>query len=294
MRATTMLAVIGCGAACVPAWAGWDEGLPERISLTGTVRDFRARTEGGHADFQRQPSSGFGLYQGMVADELDGAGKPVLASTGYKVSKQWRNGAGLPIIAPRDYIEPRPGDQSGSMSGYEGGAATDAEAFAQWFRDVAGVNVSRGLELTLEREPDSKIYTFDDKASDLYSGLGGFFPVNDDLYGNYGDTGRNYHFTFELETSFTYREGDGQVFTFIGDDDVWVFVDGRLVIDLGGVHQAERQTIELDRLPWLQDGETYPLHFFFAERHTTESNFRIETTLLLRSITLPPSAALYD
>jgi hypothetical protein len=37
-----------------------------------------------------------------------------------------------------------------------------------------------------------------------------------------------------------------------------------------------------------------PLDFFFAERHRTQSNFRIETTLQLRNVELPPTAALYD
>jgi fibro-slime domain-containing protein len=54
------------------------------------------------------------------------------------------------------------------------------------------------------------------------------------------------------------------------------------------------QTIELDRLDWLEDGRSYSLSFFFAERHTTQSNFRIETTLELRTVQLPPTAALYD
>lgn len=269
--------------------------LPDKLVLTGTIRDFRARNEeGGHPDFERRPSSGFGHYVYMVKDELDSDGKPVFNSTGYFLSQNWRDAAGNNISPPRPHIAERPGDQSGHISSNEGGALTTPENFAQWFRDVPGVNASRNLDLVLERVHGTNIYRFDDKEDDYYGPKGGFFPIDGELYGNYGNTGRNYHFTFELETEFVYHEGAGQTFTFTGDDDVWVFIDGKCVIDIGGVHSAISQTVDLDRLEWLEDGEVYQLKFFFCERHTTEANFRMETTLNLRSVSVPQSTALYD
>ncbi len=296
-ESTTLLSTAGalglmllCGA---PASAQ-DSDAPQSITLQGIVRDFKDRSaEGGHPDFQRQPSAGFGHYVGMVADELDSQGKPVFASTGFKLSGNWRDAQNRNIMRPKPYIEPRSGDQNGSVSSSQGGALTNADNFSQWFRDVRGVNASTPLNITLNRSANGT-YVFDDKSDPVFKSLGGFFPVNGELYGNYASTNKNFHFTFELQTEFLYKANQGLTFTFIGDDDVWVFIDGKLVIDIGGVHSAVSQTIELDRLDWLEDGRSYTLSFFFAERHTTQSNFRIETTLELRTVQLPPTAALYD
>lgn len=309
-RLTKLGVIAAAGAACgfaSPAMAqfgGYGDGnsqqdpyadLPEDITLTGIVRDFRERSvEGGHPDFERRPSSGFGHYMFIVEDQLDGRGLPVFNSTGRKVTGNWRDSSGRNIISPRDYIASRDGDTSGSTSSSQSGAATTAENFEMWFRDVDGMNSSAPLTLSLVREPDSNVYVFDDKEDPFYEGHGGFFPINGEMYGNSAGENKNFHFTFHLATEFVYERDAGLNFKFTGDDDVWVFIDGKLVIDIGGVHAAVSQTIDLDRLEWLQDGETYTLDFFFCERHRTQSNFRIETTLQLRNVELPPTSALYD
>ena len=83
------------------------------------------------------------------------------------------------------------------------------------------------------------------------------------------------------------------MFTFRGDDDVFVYINGQLVIDLGGVHGAIEQVVELNRLN-LTDGETYDLKFFFAERHRTQSNFKITTNLQLQTVELPTVSCAFD
>jgi fibro-slime domain-containing protein len=98
------------------------------------------------------------------------------------------------------------------------------------------------------------------------------------LFGNYGGTGHNYHFTFQFTGQFSYNAGTGQIFSFTGDDDVWAFLDNRLAIDLGGAHNAATGSVALDTFMAGKPTGTYPFDFFFAERHTSQSNFAITTS----------------
>lgn len=268
---------------------------PAVIELTGVVRDFRERSgqngEEGHPDFERRPEHGFGHYAGNIETTLDENNKPVFNGGGYKVRSQWSDSAGRPICYA--LYDSELGDSIGLQGASDNGGITSAESFDQWFRDVPGTNLSKPLTLTFRRQMDGS-YVFDDSSDESYQSLGGFFPIENELIGNPGgDPDRNFHFTFELHTEFTYEAAGGQVFQFIGDDDVWVFIDGQMVIDLGGVHAAKEQYVDLNRLG-LTDGETYTLSFFFAERHRTQSNFRIVTNLQLENT--PPStmSAIYD
>jgi fibro-slime domain-containing protein len=265
---------------------------PESLDLTGVVRDFRERSaEGGHPDFERRPDAGFGHYCGNVAPSLGEDGKPVFTGQGWKLSSQWKDQYGRPIC----YLlyNEEAGDVAGSMGVSSNGGIQSQDSFGMWFNDVPGVNMSAPLTITLQRQDDGS-YLFDDKLDPLYADLNGFFPIEDQLLGNPGGSpDRNFHFTFELHTEFTYDAGGKQVFKFIGDDDVWVYINGQLVIDLGGVHAATEQYVDLNRLG-LEHNRTYTLDFFFAERHRTQSNFRIQTNLRLESVDLPSITAAFD
>ncbi len=267
---------------------------PDVIYLTGIVRDFKEKTaQGGHPDFENRPSNGFGRYSGNIATTIGEDSKPVHTGGGYKVASQWRDSLHQQICYHVYDAFPAPGDTEGNFGTHSTGGITSADTFDQWFRDELGVNISAPLTLAFVRQDDGT-YVFDDREDPYYIDLGGFFPIDGQMFGNSGGMpDHNFHFTFELHGEFEYDATANQFFKFTGDDDVWVFVNGQLVIDLGGVHAALDQYIEIDRLG-LSDGDVYQIDFFFAERHRTQSNFRIQTNMPIVSVELPTVSMVYD
>jgi fibro-slime domain-containing protein len=263
---------------------------PTSITVSAVIRDFRAYgTSGGHADFERFTGEG---RVGLLAAQLDSEGKPVLASlTGREIERAAVDSQGRNINPA--LVNPNQGDNPGSYVDATDAMIDSPESFAQWYRDVPGTNLSRSITMTLERNATTGMYVFNSSTQAPWAASGGFFPVDGELYGNQSSTGHNFGFTTELSTEFRYNAAAHDVFTFSGDDDVWVYVNGQLVIDLGGVHRPQTQTIELDRLG-LVDGESYPLKIFHAERHTTGSNFQMETTLVLHRVSAPVTTAMFD
>jgi len=109
-----------------------------------------------------------------------------------------------------------------------------------------------------------------------------FFWLDGKGFGNEpSGSNHNFGFTMELHHEFTYQ--GGEKFNFSGDDDVWVFINNRRVIDLGGVHNQMSAGFSLDSIAdefGLVEGQKYYIDVFYAERHTTESNCLITTNLI--------------
>ncbi|MBL9105110.1 MAG: fibro-slime domain-containing protein [Myxococcales bacterium] len=146
---------------------------------------------------------------------------------------------------------------------------TGPAQFAQWYNDTPNVNIAFAVDLTLT-EVMPGVFSYQN---------GAFYPIDDQGWGNEGNP-HNYHFTTEIHTSFVYK--GGEKFTFTGDDDLWLFINGKLAIDLGGTHPELTDTVDLDAQAatlGLAAGNTYAMDIFHAERHTDQSNFRIDTSI---------------
>lgn len=161
-------------------------------------------------------------------------------------------------------------DNKPVYAGQDGNPTTHGkDAFDQWYRDVADVNIPIARQIELTDDGNGR-FIYDNST---------FFPIDDQGWGNQGNS-HNYHFTLEMHTVFSYK--GGEVFKFRGDDDLFVFINKKLAMDLGGVHGPQEVEVDLDANAaalGIVPGGNYALDFFFAERHTSESNFRIETTI---------------
>ncbi|HRI64804.1 MAG TPA: DUF4215 domain-containing protein [Polyangium sp.] len=304
----------GCNAVC-QLEVGWvcPSGMPCRVTVCGDgVVEGKEPCDDGNNDMgdgctpfcQREPDCTLGACTSTCGDGLklpgdneqcddgnsangDGCSSTCQVEMGFScmdVLPNMGNTLDIPIVL-RDFKIAHPdfedfgGDDRGivttmlGMDGkpvYAGNPTTPTTSgkanFDQWYRDDATVNKTVLQTLSLVKLMNGSFQ---------YNNSN-FFPLDGIGWGNEGN-GHNFHFTSEVRYWFQYKGNEQLDFT--GDDDVWVFVNKRLAVNLGGVHGAENGSILLDATAAtnlnLEVGKIYETVVLQAERHTTQSNYRL-------------------
>lgn len=153
---------------------------------------------------------------------------------------------------------------------------------------------------------------YDRESGTIYNGTNGgdesgFYPLEDLGYEQPGlltatskvnNGAKNGSFTLRGESQFVYKEASNLYFTFTGDDDVYMYINGVLALDLGGAHGRNSKTVNLNDLDatkyGLKEGQVATFTFFYMERCSDASTFGIETNMELVQRAINVEKKAYD
>lgn len=289
----------GCSASCkIEPGFICEEIVPNEFVVPIVYRDFKAFEGGGHVAFQSLGIGGLtprediwvrttlGTEDDTMPDGTSLIGKPI-----FKWYAQCDSNGCVDIAPGPGVHKPLGTGNAASCNAIQGSAtgikkvtsggrnvyfcgysSQDFFTYSQWYRDSPGINQTLVSTLQLDLQTGGE-YLFYDSS---------FFNLDGLLFGNEGRS-HNYHFTSEVRYWFRYNAADAATLYFHGDDDVWVFVNGKLVIDISGIHPAVADNVTINpsvkdiegqRLN-LVDGEVYEIVVFQAERQTVGSNYKL-------------------
>lgn len=153
---------------------------------------------------------------------------------------------------------------------------------------------------------------YDQESGTIYNGTNGgdesgFYPLENLGYEQPGlltatskvnNGAKNGGFTLRGESQFVYNKASKLYFTFTGDDDVYMYINGTLALDLGGAHGRNSKTVNLNDLDatkyGLKEGQVATFTFFYMERCSDASTFGIKTNMELVQRAINVEKKAYD